>query len=225
MPRSNQGAAACVQRRMTILAARRFITPFVLAIAAAAGLATRAADQSTADSERVSKALDLRAGSVIAEIGAGDGELTVAIAAIVGGTGRVFSNELNADKVQALRLKAQKSGLANVTVIAGRDTDTALPDQCCDGVVMRDVYHHFSDPAAMNASIIRALRPGGRLVILEFGPPPGAEHADPAHRGDDGHHGITPATLERELKAAGFEGVTTEEYGFRSSMTMARRPR
>ena len=204
---------------------RRFVTPFVLAIATTLGLGSRAADQNASDSDRIIKALDLRAGSIVAEIGAGDGELTVSIARIVGEAGRVFSNELNDGKVQALRLKAQNSGLTNVTVVAGRVTETSLPDQCCDGIFMRDVYHHFSDPAAMNASIMRALRPGGRLVILEFGPPPGAEHSEAAHRGDDGHHGITPATLERELEAARFEILSTEEYGFRSSITVAKRVR
>lgn len=88
---------------------------------------------------------------------------------------------------------------------------------------MQDVYHHVSDPAAMNASILTALRPGGRLVILEFGPPPGSESADVRRRGEDGQHGITPATLERELKAAGFTIESTEQYGFRSSITVARR--
>lgn len=210
---------------MTQPAFRRFITPFVLALTASVHLAGHTPDQGAADADRLIKALDLRAGSIVAEIGAGDGELTVSIAQIVGDTGRVFSNELNADKVQALRGKMQKGGVANVTVVAGRANDTSLPDQCCHGIFMRDVYHHFSDPAAMNASIMNALKPGGKLVILEFGPPPGAESADVARRGEDGQHGITPPTLERELRAAGFEIVSTEEYGFRSSMTIARRRR
>ena len=210
---------------MTRPAFRRFITPFVLALTASVYLAGHTADQGAADADRLIKALDLRAGSIVAEIGAGDGELTVSIAQIVGDTGRVFANELNADKVQALRGKMQKGGLANVTVVAGRPNDTNLPDQCCDAVFMRDVYHHFSDPVAMNAGMMKALRPGGKLVVLEFGPPPGAESADVARRGKDGQHGITPATLERELRAAGFEIVSTEQYGFRSSITIARRPR
>jgi predicted methyltransferase len=76
----------------------------------------------------------------------------------------------------------------------------------------------------MNASILKALKPGGKLVILDFGPPPGAESADPEGRSRDGHHGITPETLERELRAAGFEVLSTEHYDLRSSMTVARRP-
>jgi SAM-dependent methyltransferase len=209
---------------MTFKMERRFITALVVAATVFVTAAAHAADQSAGDAERLIKALDLRDGLVVAEIGAGDGELSVSIAKAVGENGRLFSNELNAGKVDALRLKVQNHGLRNITVVAGSVTDTNLPDQCCDAVFMRDVYHHFSDPVAMNTSILKALRPGGKLVIFEFGPPPGSESADVARRGEDGQHGITPATLERELKAAGFEIVSTEEYGFRSSMTVARRP-
>jgi predicted methyltransferase len=205
---------------------QRFLTSLalvLLAIAPAPG-APQAAQQVAADAERVIKALDLRPGGVVAEIGAGDGALTVLVAKAVGNGGRVFSTELSHDKVAAIRKRAETAGMDNVTAVVGRDDDTGLPDQCCDGIVMRDVYHHFAKPAAMNASILKALRPGGTLVILDFGPPPGSESADVTRRGEDGQHGITPATLQRELKDAGFEIVSTQDYGFRSSITIARRP-
>ncbi len=89
---------------------------------------------------------------------------------------------------------------------------------------MRDVYHHFTDPAAMNASVLASLKPGGMLGVLDFGPPPGSESADPARRGEDGQHGITPATLERELKAAGLEVLSTSPFGFRGFLIVGRRP-
>jgi ubiquinone/menaquinone biosynthesis C-methylase UbiE len=211
---------------MTVKAVCRWLLALTLVGVAAAPWAaqTLALDQDTAEVARLIKALDLRPGSVVAEIGAGDGELTLSVARIVGEAGRVFSNELNGTKLAALRAKMAEARAGNVTVIEGRANATSLPDQCCDGIYMRDVYHHFSDPAAMNASIMRALRPGGRLVILEFGPPPGSESPDVARRGEDGQHGITPATLERELKAAGLTIESTEQYEFRSSITVARRP-
>jgi predicted methyltransferase len=74
---------------------------------------------------------------------------------------------------------------------------------------MRNVYHHFADPAAMNASIARALKPGGRLGVLDFAPPD-KEAARPADRDRDGMHGVTSASVERELKAAGFAVVSTD---------------
>lgn len=180
--------------------------------------------QDSLDLRRIVEAAELGAGSVVAEIGAGKGELTVQVAGIVGDRGHVFSNEVNASRLEAIRARVRQAGLENVTVIAGREDSANLPRECCDAVFMNDVYHHFSAPAAMNASVFSALKPGGRLVILDFGPPPGAESADPARRGDDGRHGITLATLETELRAAGFEILSTEEYGSRSNMTVARRP-
>ena len=146
------------------------------------------------------------------------------IAKAVGDTGRVFSNEVNPERVQQISRTVERGGLKNVTVVTGQAKDTNLAGQCCEAVFMRDVYHHFADPEAMNASIMKALKPGGMLAVLDFGPPPGAESPRPEDRDEDGHHGITPETLERELKAAGFEIVATERYGFRSSFTLARRP-
>ena len=218
-------APARVQRHMTSRMIRRLVTPFVLAAAvASAPAAAQNAAQFTADAERVIKALDLRPGTIVAELGAGYGALTVLIAKAVGDTGRVFSNEVNGDRVQQISRVVENAGLKNVTVVTGQAKDANLPEQCCDAVFMRDVYHHFADPVAMNASIMKALKPGGKLAVLDFGPPPGAESPRPEDRDEDGHHGITPATLERELKAAGFEILSTEQYGLRSSLTVARRP-
>lgn len=174
--------------------------------------------------ERVVAAAAIRAGSIVAEIGAGEGDLTMRVAKIVGDGGHVFSNEVSASRLASIRGKVKAAGAKNVTVVEGRADSANLPEACCEAVFMNDVYHHFTDPAAMNASILRALKPGGRLVVLDFGPPPGGESAEPARRAEDGRHGITPAMLESELRAAGFESISTETYGFRSSMTVARRP-
>ena len=157
------------------------------------------------------KALDLRPGSVVAELGAGDGELTVLSAKAVGDTGRVFSNEVNPERVQQVARTVERAGLKNVTVVTGQPKDAGLGEQCCDAVFMRDVYHHFADPQVMNASIMKALKPGGKLAVLDFGPPPGAESPRPGIAARTGTTGLdTRRRLERELKAAGFEVLTTE---------------
>lgn len=75
---------------------------------------------------------------------------------------------------------------------------------------MRNVYHHFEDPAAMNASMAAALKPGARLAVVDFSPPPGSEAKTPADRSKDGTHGVTSEALARELKDAGFEPVSSE---------------
>jgi SAM-dependent methyltransferase len=185
----------------------------------------QAARQNTLDAEWLERVLEIKDGSVVGEIGAGDGELTVLIARAVRPSGRVLSNELNAERVKTIGAAAAASGLTNVTLVQGASAETRFPDQCCDAIYMRDVYHHFDDPPAMNASILRSLKPGGYLGIIDFTPPPtpGSENP-PGHRGEDNHHGITAATLEREVKAAGFEIVTvaTED---RAVKLVARRPR
>lgn len=201
---------------------RRFVTAFVIASAATCRLVAQSAQQNAADAAWLIQTLEIRAGSTVGEVGAGDGEITFAIARAVGESGRVYSNELNKTRLTAIGTSAEARGLHNVTLIEGRENEANLPDQCCDAIFMRNVYHHFGDPPAMNASLLKSLKPGGRLAVLDFTPPPGGE-AEPGHRSDDNHHGITPRTLERELKAAGFEIVSSEEKN-RTVTVVARRP-
>ena len=191
------------------------------ALAVTTGVA-QSAGTNTADTERLVQVLDIRAGSVVGEIGAGSGELTMAMAKIVGDAGRVFSNEVNKDRVRTIEEAVKKAGLKQVTVVEGHATQTNFPAQCCDAIFMRNVYHHFGDPPAMNASLRDSLKPGGRLAIIDFTPPPPGGEAAPGKRGEDGHHGITAATLEAELKGVGFEIVSSSTTD-RSVFVVARR--
>jgi ubiquinone/menaquinone biosynthesis C-methylase UbiE len=208
---------------MTVKAIQRLVEPFVLVLAVSALLFGQDAERNAADAERLIKALEVHSGSVVAEIGAGGGELTLAMARAVGETGRVFSNEINRDRLAGIKKAADAAGLKNVEMIEGREKETNLPDQCCDAIFMRNVYHHFDDPAAMNASLLKSLQPGGRLAVVDFGPPPGAESATPSGRSEDGHHGVSAASVERELKAAGFEILTSTEEN-RVVTVLAKRP-
>ncbi len=200
--------------------------PLLLVMAALAYSPAPAAAQSRAEpnveGSRIFQALGLKAGETVAEIGAGNGSLSLEAARLVGPQGKVYTTELGDSRVQALEGTVKKSGLSQITVVAGDPMKSNLPDNCCDAIFMRNVYHHFGDPPAMNASLLKSLKPGGRLAILDFTPPPGGE-TDPGHRGDDNHHGITPPTLEKELKAAGFEIVSSNLQN-RTVTVVARRP-
>jgi ubiquinone/menaquinone biosynthesis C-methylase UbiE len=202
----------------------RFVTAFVLAtLTAGSSLRAQSAANNAADAERLIKALEIHAGSFVGEIGAGDGTLSLAIARAVGDTGRVYSNELNKDRLKRIGEAADKAKVSNVMLVEGREAETNFAEACCDAIFMRNVYHHFGDPAAMNASLLKSLKPGGRLAVLDFTPPPGKDTAAPGKRGEDGQHGVTSPVVERELKAAGFEIVSSESSN-RTVFVVARRP-
>jgi ubiquinone/menaquinone biosynthesis C-methylase UbiE len=193
-----------------------FITLLVPAAVSAQG--------SAFGNRQIFEAIGARDGSTVCEMGAGDGELTLAVARIVGAAGRVYANELGDDRVRTLREKVARSRLEQITVIAGDQRRTNFPAGGCDAVFMRSVYHHFADPPTMNAAIAAALKPGGILAVVDFTPPPGNEAACPADRGKDGMHGITLETLSRELTDAGFE-MMSSNASQRAIMVVVSKPK
>ena len=176
-----------------------------------------------ADAQRLIEVLELRPGSTVADVGAGSGPLTVLMARHVGPSGRVYATDINADRLAELRKAAASASLSNVTVLEGRETETNLPDACCDAIFMRLVYHHFGDPPAMNASLMRSLKPGGRIAVVDFAPKRG-DSAPPGKRADGDAHGVTPATVIEELKAAGFVDVGEQKWTPPGFLVIGRRP-
>ena len=116
----------------------------------------------------VVKALALKPGEAIADIGAGTGLYTRLFAGAVGPTGRVYATDIAPQFLAYIAANAQKDGLKNVTTIQGGDRDTNLKPGSVDVAFSSDVYHHFEYPLTMNASIHRALKPNGRLYVLEM---------------------------------------------------------
>jgi ubiquinone/menaquinone biosynthesis C-methylase UbiE len=192
-------------------------------IVAFAGTAT-AQGQYASDAARLVTALQLHPGQTVADIGAGRGQLSIELAREVGPTGRVYATELDSDRLRDIRQAAESAGLKNVTVIEAQATRTNLPEQCCDALVLRRVYHHFTDPALINVSMRQSLKPGGLLAVLDFAPD-SAESADPNGRANGNQHGVTSATVVRELSQAGFKLVAVEK-GSRPGgfMVVVRRP-
>ena len=154
---------------------------------------------------RVVELLELHPGSVVADVGAGSGEVTVEIARQLGPQSRVYSTDINQQRLGEIRAAAGKADLTNVTVLEGDPNRTNLPDGCCDALFVRNVYHHFADPPAMNASILRALKPGGRFAVMDFSPKGPTRDVPAPQRASGDYHGVFRDTVVAELKAAGFE--------------------
>lgn len=163
---------------------------------------------STIPNARIYDAIGVREGITVCEIGAGDGALSIEAGRLVGPGGRVYTSELGEDRLKTLQSRVTASGLSHVTVVEGGPVRTNFPDGACDAMFMRNVYHHFADPAAMNPSLAAALKPGGRLAIVDFTPPKD-EATRPADRAKDGMHGVSPESVSREMAAAGFEPVSS----------------
>ena len=174
---------------------------------------------------RLVQVLDLHPGSVVADVGAGSGEVTVEIARQLGAESRVYGTDINQDRLSEIRAAASKASLGNVTVLAGDLNRTNLPDGCCDALFVRNVYHHFADPPAMNASILRTLKPGGRFAVMDFPPDGPSRDVPPDKRAGGKDHGVFRDTVVAELKAAGFEIVqVVPEWQGVSFLVLGRKP-
>jgi ubiquinone/menaquinone biosynthesis C-methylase UbiE len=157
--------------------------------------------------DEIVTALAVRPSGTVCEIGAGDGALSLEISQRLGPAAHVVASELGERRIASLRHAVDTSRNTRVTVVAAGELVTGFPDGSCDAVLLKDVYHHLSNPAAINAAIFSALKPSGRVVVVDF-TPPGKEAPRPVDRGNDGMHGVLPTTVERELTAVGF--VTVE---------------
>jgi ubiquinone/menaquinone biosynthesis C-methylase UbiE len=177
-----------------------------LAIVAVAAVTSVSHAQADAADEirRLAALMEWKPGTVVADIGAGDGRYTWAAVEHIGASGKVFATEIDAEKLTALRAEVKKRNLQNVTVVESAGVDTNLPAGCCDAIFLRRVYHHLTKPAEFDAKLVRSLKPGGRLAIIEFPPRRGLEPVEgvPSNRGG---HGIPQKVVIEELTAAGLQ--------------------
>ena len=112
--------------------------------------------------------MGLQPGMAVADIGTGVGFMLPFLSKRVGPGGRVIAEDIFDDFLAAARLKASEAGLENVSFIKGTETDPGLPDGQLDMALALDVYHHFDYPAKMLAAIHKALKDGGKLIIVEY---------------------------------------------------------
>jgi ubiquinone/menaquinone biosynthesis C-methylase UbiE len=167
-------------------------------------LAVGVRGEAAGEVKRLAELMGWRAGTVVADIGAGDGRYTFAAVKRVGAAGRVYATEIDAEKLAELRAEVAKRKLGNVIVVESKEADTNLPAGCCDAIFLRRVYHHLTKPAEFDAGLVRSLKGGGRLAIIDFTPRAGLEPVEgvPSNRGG---HGIPQKIVIEELGAAGLQ--------------------
>ncbi len=175
-----------------------------LAYAVVAAFAAQVRGDAAEEIGRLAELMGWKAGTVAADIGAGDGKYTFAAVERVGAAGKVFATEIDAKKLGELREEVARRKLANVIVVESKEADTNLPTACCDTIFLRRVYHHLTKPAEFDASLVRSLKPGGRLAIIDFPARAGLDPVEgvPSNRGG---HGIPQKIVIEELTAAGLQ--------------------
>lgn len=206
-----------------------FIHSFLINIALAVGFMLISSSplaaqfpESGDDIDWLIEALELEEGSVVADVGAGDGDQTLEIARYIGPEGHIYSTELESE-LPELRSTVESSDLSNITVLEAHPNQTNLPEQCCDAIFLRRVYHHFDDPTAINSSLLQSLKPGGRLAIIDF--EPRSSEADPEGRDSGGQHGVTAETVVKELSEAGFKLVNSDNPSGRNIYVVMEKPK
>ncbi len=146
------------------------------------------------EAARVIEWLGIGPGMAVADIGAGSGYYTVRLSAVVGPRGRVLAQDVVPDYLARLQQRVAKGRLANVSIGLGDPGDPRLPARSVDAAVMIHMYHEIEQPFALLANLVPAMRPGGRVGIVDVD--------DATER-----HGTPRATLECELGALGYRQV------------------
>src|SRR5687767_12717971 len=155
--------------------------------------------------ERVLRALGVRRGQVVADVGAGPGFWTLPLARRVGRHGHVFALDPEPAALDVLRRRLVKAGLRNVTPVLNDDRAPMLPDGACDLAVIVNVYHHFAEPATFLRQVTRCLKRGGRLVNIDW-----ADRDTP--KGPPARRRIPPAVFLRHARRAGLEVVAEHRF-------------
>ena len=114
------------------------------------------------------EALDIKTGQVVADVGAGSGYYTVRLAGRVGTSGKVFATDIQPQMLALVRERVLRDRLTQVEVVQATPTDSGLPANQLDLILMVDVYHELASPQAVLRQLRAALKPDGRLVLIEF---------------------------------------------------------
>lgn len=198
-----------VRRRALALAA---VALLALSTLGAWHLAAQRDDDAKRDTwqrpEEVMDLLGLREGSAAADIGCGEGYFVIHLARRVGGAGAAYAVDVDDDALDKLRKKAERAQLAQIHIVHSKSDDPQLPANSLDAVLIVNAYHEMREYDAMLRAIHAALKPGGRLAIIDA---PG-DSRDPRKNGYNDHT-IAPKLVREDAERNGFR-FRSEERGF-----------
>jgi SAM-dependent methyltransferase len=160
--------------------------------------------QQEEEPDRALRILKIPKGAVVADVGAGSGYMSIRMAKIVGPEGKVYANDIQLGMLDLVRTNVEKAKLTNVTPVLGTVEDPRLPAGALDLILMVDVYHEFSQPQKMLQKMREALKPTGRLVLLEYR----AEDPEVPIRPE---HKMTRAQVKLEVEHEGFTLASVNE--------------
>lgn len=112
--------------------------------------------------------LKIKPGDVVADIGAGSGYYTMKLAELVGAKGKVYAVDIQPEMLAIIKNRMKAKKVANVELIQNTEKELKLPPNSTDLILLVDVYHEFSHPHEMTVEMVKALKPGGRMVFVEF---------------------------------------------------------
>jgi len=191
---------------MNRFTSRVIVTLALASLSLARGLAQQTALTSeqlkSAEMEvpRLVQVLELEPGMTVADVGAGFGAWTMAFSRWLGPSGRVYASDIGAAQLTALRDSVKRERLNNVTVVEAGVNTTNLPPLCCDAILVRDAYHHFTSPDDIVKGLAASLKPGGRLAVIDFPPRPNSD-VPAGVRANRRGHGVPPEIVQQEVGA------------------------
>lgn len=149
--------------------------------------------------QRVMDLLGIKAGSSVADIGAGSGWFSVRAAARVGASGIVYAQDINPDAVKYIEDRIHKEGVSNVKTVLGSPDDPKLPSNSIDAVLLLKVYHEVAHPLVLMANLKPALRSGAKVGIID-------------RNGNGTDHGLNSDVVKREMAEAGFRLLSSYDF-------------
>ncbi len=150
-------------------------------------------------------ALGIADGGVVADIGAGGGWFTIRLARRVGPNGVVFAEDVQREMLQAIDRRVQREGLRNVRTWKGEREDPRLPDGSLDAALIVDAYNEFPSPVPLLSNVARALKPHGKIGVVNFRREGGGPGPAPEER-------VDPARVEADARAAGLRLLRRESF-------------